>query len=173
MPGEVRVNGHHARFRLRDSRVSDDPACSSVSREPEKRGTGVVEGACRARGASRRSFASQPRGKGRVATLRPTPARPRVDACEENEREKRRCWTWPRGRLVTSGRSRRTSPPAAISSPAREARRSSTPRSPSFASPGSRSASSSANWTCLNRHGTPLEAPGARAEGVEADEAPN
>ncbi len=76
MPGEVRVNGHHARFRLRDSRVSDDPACSSVSREPEKRGTGVVEGARRGRGAPRRSFASQPRGKGRVASLRPTPARP-------------------------------------------------------------------------------------------------
>jgi hypothetical protein len=31
-------------FRLRDARVSNDSACSSVSREPEKRGTGSRRG---------------------------------------------------------------------------------------------------------------------------------
>ena len=69
VPDEVRVNAQHARFRLRDSRVSNDSACSSVSREPEKRGTGSRRGCPPGvQGHSRRSLHLSRGGRGYLAS---------------------------------------------------------------------------------------------------------
>ena len=63
-PGEVRVKAQHARFRLRDPRVSEDSACSSVSREPEKRGAGSRRGCPLGRGGRPRPSLHLSRGEG-------------------------------------------------------------------------------------------------------------
>jgi hypothetical protein len=98
-PGEDRVNAQHARFRLRDARVSNDSACSSVPREPEKRGIGSRRGCALGRGGTPALLASQPPGKGRppcgrrLQDGRGAPARSRVrlaSAGEDAPRSQRR-----------------------------------------------------------------------------------